>query len=169
MDFWRIVDEYEPVVLLTTSRGGMIGWEVEAIEGGHSNPDDPEAPPEFDWIPDLYGDEIRPTMATIDARSWDAMSTYRAGNVLTSQLPLETIVDAVDSLGLANVEIDEFGTSGNYLSGFLGLHGLYYNSLHPEDNLAAGHIHVGGNVPVEDAVAMIEATMTVVLEDVGSP
>ncbi|MGB1013676.1 MAG: hypothetical protein ACPG4T_06045, partial [Nannocystaceae bacterium] len=54
-DFWRIVDEYEPVVLLTTSRGGAIGWEVEAIEGGHQNPNDPDASPEFDWFSDQYG------------------------------------------------------------------------------------------------------------------
>lgn len=30
--------------------------------------------------------------------------------------------------------IDETGTGGNYLSGFLGLHGLYYNSLHNDSN-----------------------------------
>jgi hypothetical protein len=62
------------------------------------------------------------------------------------------------------VEIDETGTSGNYLSGFLGLHGLYYNLEHP-DNVAAGHIHVGRDVSTEDATAMIETTLAVVLED----
>lgn len=166
-DFWRIVDEYEPVVLLTTSRGGMIGWEVEAIEGGHFNPDDPDASPEFDWFSDQYGEVTLPTMATVDARSWDAITTYRAGNVLTSQLPMDAIVDAVQDLDVAYTQIDEMGTSGNYLSGFLGLHGLYYNSLHPEQNLAAGHIHVGGEVAIEDAVTMVETTMVVILESVA--
>ena len=43
-DFWRIVDEQQPRILLTTSRGGEIGWEIEALEGGHGleNPGGPE-------------------------------------------------------------------------------------------------------------------------------
>ncbi len=168
-DFWRIVDEYQPVVLLTTSRGGMIGWEVEAIEGGHFNPDDPNLEPPYDWISDGYGDETHPTMETIDPRSWDAISTYRQGNVLNTQLPAQAIVDAVEQLGLVSVAIDQDGTSGRYLSGFLGLHGLYYNLLNPEHNLAAGHIHVGFYVTTEDAIDMVEETLTVILETVSAP
>ncbi len=165
-DFWRIIDEYEPVILVTTSRGGMIGWEVEALEGGHADPDnpDPESPPEFDWISDQYGDVTHPTMDSVDPRSWDAISTYRQGETLDTQLPAEAIVDAVSQLGLGSVQI-EYGTSGRYLSGFLGLHGLYYNSV-SETNLVAGHIHVGREVPNEDARAMIEETMRVVLSEV---
>ncbi len=167
-DFWRIVDEYQPVVLLTTSRGGMIGWEVEAIEGGHQNPNDPDAAPPYDWISDAYGDDTYPTMDSIEPRSWDAISTYRKGNVLETQLPADAIVEAVDQLGLVNVAIDYEGTSGRYLSGFLGLHGLYYNSLNPDTNLAAGHIHVGFAVSTEDATAMVEETLRVTLEHVDN-
>jgi hypothetical protein len=65
---------------------------------------------------------------------------------------------------LANVFIDETGTSGEYLSGFLGLHGLYYNSLHndPNDpfwNIAAGHIHVGSGLSVAEARLLSEVTL----------
>ena len=59
--------------------------------------------------------------------------------------------------------IDLHGTSGNYLSGFLGLHGLYYNSTHA-DNQSAGHIHVGKTVPAENAAALMEITLETVLK-----
>lgn len=58
-DFWRIVDTHAPRLLITTSRGGQIGWEIEALEGGHGddNPDGPAA----DWIAEsaLMGLQIR--------------------------------------------------------------------------------------------------------------
>jgi len=101
-------------------------------------------------------------MATIEARSWDAISTYRDGNTLPSQLPLDEIFAATSSLGLTDVVIDQ-ETSGNFLSGFLGLHGVYYN-LGAAHNVAAGHIHVGFGLPVSDASALIEATLQAVLE-----
>lgn len=159
LDFWAIVDEYEPAILITTSRGGQIGWELEAVEGGHGGggPD-----PAMDWYPDGYGDEFFPTEATIDPRSWAGISTYRQGAQLDSQLPLDAILAATAPLGLTSVEIEQ-GTSGNYLSGFLGLHGLLYNAAAPH-NLAAGHIHVGPPVPVEDARTLIETTLEVVIE-----
>ena len=158
-DFWRIVDEYQPQILITNSRGGSIGWEIEAYEGRAET----GASPELDWRSDDYGDEHQPTQNTIDARSWQAISTYRGENLLSSTLPMEKIHAAVRSLNLTNVAIDE-ATSGSYLSGFLGLHGLYYHETHPH-NLAAGHIHVGGHVSTEAATAMMEATLETVLKD----
>ncbi len=158
-DFWRIVDEVKPVILVTTSRGGEIGWEIEALEGGHGGQ---TMDPAMDWASDKYGADQFPTMATIEARSWDAISTYRGGNTLPSQLPLDAILAATSSLGLTDVVIDQ-ETSGNFLSGFLGLHGVFYNSM-AAHNVAAGHIHVGYGLPVSDASALIEATLQAVLE-----
>lgn len=160
-DFWQIVDELQPVVLITSSRGGGIGWEIEAIEGGHGmdNPGDPAN----DWSSDGYGAVTRPTQDSIDPRSWDAISTHRQGSTLPSQLPMDAIYDAAVALGVTSVEIDEDGTSGNYLSGFLGLHGLYYNQIAPH-NVAAGHIHVANGLPVEDASVLVEETLRVVLQ-----
>ena len=160
-DFWRIVDEHQPVILVTTSRGGQIGWEIEALEGGHglNNPGDPS----LDWASDKHGADQRPTQATIEPRSWDAITTYRQGNTLPSQLPLDAIFAATDALGVTSVAIDQ-GTSGNFLSGFLALHGLYYNQQAPF-NVAAGHIHVGLGLPVADASALIEATLHTVLQE----
>lgn len=159
-DFWRLVDTYEPVILVTTSRGGDIGWEIEGIDGGHGEGNDGD--PAMDWASDKHGVDTHPTGATIEAASWDAISTYRQGNSLASKLPMDAIVDATDPLGLTEVVID-LETGGNFLSGFLGLHGLYYNVKRPH-NVAAGHIHVGYALPVADASVLIDATLHAVLQ-----
>ena len=44
----------------------------------------------------------------------------------------------------------------------MGLHGLYYNHITPH-NVAAGHIHVGVDVTVEDAEQLMVATLAAVL------
>ncbi len=159
-DFWRLVDTYQPVILVTTSRGGDIGWELEAIDGGHGMMNNPD--PAMDWASDKHGMDQFPSMATVEAATWDAISTYRQGNTLASTLPLDAIVDATDPLGITDVVIDQ-ETGGNFLSGFLGLHGLYYNLQTPH-NVAAGHIHVGFGLPVPDASMLIEATLHAVLQ-----
>ena len=99
-------------------------------------------------------------VTTIDpARS---QGYYRGGVQLESLLPMEAIEAAASARGLTSVQID-YGTSGNYLSGFLGLHGLYYANLH-EHAVAAGHIHVANGLPVPTAETLIELTLQVVLE-----
>jgi hypothetical protein len=158
-DFWRIVDANDPVILLTTSRGSS-GWEIEAVEGGHGVGS--TMGPERDWISDGYMTHFYPSMSTIDARSWTAISTYRRGTRLPTQQPVAEIMAATSALGLTTVYVDATGTSGNYLSGFLGLHGLYYNSIAPH-NAAAGHIHVGGEVSVANATALVQASMRAIL------
>ncbi len=161
-DFWQIVGELEPVILLTTSRGGGIGWEVEAIEGGHGSGN--ANGPAFDWSSDQHGADTQPTQATIEPDSWDAISMYRQGVTLPTQLPVDAIVAAAEALMLTDVQVDQDGTSGNFLSGFLGLHGLYYNVRSPH-NVAAGHIHVGFGLPNADASALITATLDAVLQE----
>ncbi len=158
-DFWSIVDTYQPHVLITHSRGGSIGWELEAIEGGHGNggPD-----PALDWISDGHGADTRPAESTMDPRTWAAMNTYRDVNA-SSSLPLETLEDVATGLGLTSVEIDTTGTSGNYLSGFLGLHGVVYAETTPHA-VAGGHIHVALSVSVEDARALTDASLEAVLQ-----
>jgi hypothetical protein len=160
-DFWRIVDEHQPAILLTTSRGGEIGWEIEAVDGGHGirNAGDPS----LDWASDAHDVDQFPTQDSIEPRSWAAISTYRQGTTLPTQLPVQAIVDATTPLGLTNVVVDVDGTSGNFLSGFLGLHGLYYQHETPHA-VAAGHIHVGFGLPVADASMLVEATLDAILE-----
>jgi hypothetical protein len=159
-DFWRIVDRWQPVILLTTSRGGDIGWEIEAVDGGHGVRN--TGGPESDWAPDRNGAEVLPTEASIEPRSWAAISQYRQGKTLASSLPIAAIVAATTPLRVTDVVVDT-ETGGNYLSGFMGLHGLVYHSLSPH-NVAAGHIHVGAALPVADAKVLIEATLHAVLQ-----
>ncbi|MEM6990527.1 MAG: hypothetical protein AAF721_08525 [Myxococcota bacterium] len=163
-DFWAIVDALQPLIVITTSRGGGIGWEIEAIEGGHGGG---AQDPSLDWTSDGFGAAVRPTEATVDPRSWDAISTYRGGATLGSLLPMKAIEDATDALGLASVAIDTTGTSGNYLSGFLGLHGIYYAET-TDHAVAGGHIHVANGLPTETATTLMEATLTVVLETMSA-
>lgn len=158
-DFWRIVDEQQPSIIVTSSRGGEIGWELEAIEGGHG--EDRDGSPAQDWTSDLNGRATRPTEATIDPRSWDAISTFRVGNTVPSTLPLDAILAATDALGLTQVAIERT-TSGNYLSGFLGLHGIYYQQQ-TRFAVAGGHIHVGAALPVSTATPLMEATLEAIL------
>jgi hypothetical protein len=158
-DFWRIVDELAPRIVITTSRGAGIGWEIEAIEGGFDGGTDD---PADDWSSDGNGTATRPAMASVDPRTWEAISTHRMGNTLASSLPLEDIADATTALDLTTVAIDE-GTSGNFLSGFLGLHSTFHADTE-EHVVAGGHIHVDPAVPVEDATTLLETTLDVVLE-----
>ena len=160
-DFWRLMDHYQPQILITTSRGGKIGWEIEALEGGHAG-DGPTAA--ADWLADKHGDISLPTQASIEPRSWQAISQYREGRTVPSQLPVASILEATAHLGVATVAVDESGTSGNYLSGFIALHGLYYNLTNP-NNLAAGHIHVGIDVSATDAQSLMQATLDAVLSE----
>ncbi|MEZ5595992.1 MAG: hypothetical protein R3E84_06295 [Pseudomonadales bacterium] len=157
-DFWRIVDELHPRVLITTSRGDAIGWEIERVEGGHGGQGDPSA----DWSSDRHGEEGLPTRSTVQPRTWAAISTWRGGQRLTSSLPLERIAQAAAALELTSVAIDD-DTSGNYLSGFIALHGLYYHET-TATNLAAGHIHVGTHVAPPVARQLMEASLAAVLE-----
>lgn len=166
LDFWRIVDEHRPVLLVSTSRGSDIGWEIEAVEGGHGvgNPGGPE----LDWASDGYPPYVQPEQTSIEPASWDAISTYRQGTTLATRLPVDAIVAATSALALTDVAIDPTGTSGNFLSGYLGLHGLYYAEVWaPQAGYqvaAAGHIHVGTAVAVDDAHALVQATLRAVLE-----
>ena len=50
-DFWHIMDTYRPQILITTSRGGQIGWEIEAVEGGHQGAGN-KINPALDWKSD---------------------------------------------------------------------------------------------------------------------
>ncbi len=159
-DFWRVMDDLNPTAVITFSWGGSDNrWEIERLEGGHSGGG---SNPAFDWSSDGSGLVGYPTQSSVDARTWDAISTYRNGNQLQTMLPVDAIYDATSLLGVGNVFIDETGTSGNYLSGFLALQGLYYNSITP-NNLYAGHIHVGSGLSINQANLLTQTTLTQVL------
>ena len=97
------------------------------------------------WIDD-FTDPFQPTPAPPD-------STFPSDSLRFSNLPLDSIVSQINASGLDLYPfIDEYSGAGNYLSEFMGYHGVWYRSLfNPDPNplnacFIAGHIHVGGQV-----------------------
>ena len=159
-DFWRLVDRFKPRVLITTSRGGRPSagnwrrWKAAMV---------PASPP----AATRAGlDQRRPRRPPLPQcrqhrpRSAALLRQHRTQRV-ASRLPLAAITAATTPLALTNVATDQ-ATSGNYLSGFLGLHGIAYGASEP-GNVASGHIHVGTTVSVADARALLEASLEATL------
>ncbi|QKK08256.1 MAG: hypothetical protein HND58_08740 [Planctomycetota bacterium] len=149
-DWQRITSEIKPAAIITFSRGNRgTNWEIESRHNLRA----PE-----NWAAD-YSEPFRPTLDMPIFQSLDI------GTNLYSSLPMEAIRDAViDSGVINNAYIDENGTGGNYLSEFIGLHGVWYNSLNSAPdaewrNFAAGHIHVGINTPLDAAIAATEISI----------
>jgi hypothetical protein len=92
---------------------------------------------------------------------------------LTS-LPIEEIADAVGkaNLGVTPV-IDWEGDGGGFVSEFIAYHGTWYKSLHDAPNdparcVAAGHIHVGRNIPWPTAQEAAKVSLRELLEYVNT-
>ncbi|MBK7405734.1 MAG: hypothetical protein IPJ41_14225 [Phycisphaerales bacterium] len=149
-DWERITQEIKPAAIITFSRGGRgSNWEIES----HHRLRAPG-----DWADD-FTDPVKPTL------DMPIFQSLEVGTELSSTLPMEAIRDAVaDSGVISNAFIDWNGTGGNYLSEFIGLHGVWYNSLNSShdaawENFAAGHIHVGMGTPLDAANAATEITL----------
>lgn len=149
-DWARITQEIRPAAIITFSRGGRgNNWEIES----HHRLRAPEQ-----WAPD-YTDPFQPSL------DMPIYQSLEIGAELYSTLPMEEIRDAVADAGVVNnAYIDWNGTGGNYLSEFIGLHGVWYNSLNDSQgadwrNFAAGHIHVGMQTPLDGAIAATEITL----------
>ena len=87
---------------------------------------------------------------------------------------MEDIVSAVtdENLGL-NAYVDYDGYGGAFLSEFIAYHGVWYQDIHkdPDDpfrSVAAGHIHVGGQVSISQGRAATETSLRVLLDYVDS-
>ena len=157
-DWWVIVPPLKPIALITFSRGRPgIEWN---LEGGNRTYVSNE------WTAD-YLSPLRPT-AELPIMIQEPPLTERY-----STLPMEAIFAAVQASG-ANVDpfssvIDE----SRFLSNFIGYHGTWYHTMHasPSDpawNIAAGHIHVGINTALADAIVATEATLRTLIAHVDS-
>lgn len=146
-DFWPLADGVQPVALMTFSRGNPDqSWEVEMNQYNRST-----------WVPD-YSAPTQPTPSPPDA-------SVPAGTLRPSTLPVQAIVDQVvaDFPG-ADAFICFTGDGGGFLSEFIGYHGVWYQDLHsavgdPALSVAAGHIHVGQNLPISRATAYTESSL----------
>ena len=137
-DWWNIVDSINPVAIITFSRGMMLNqWELEAKYVNY-----------IQWVDDFTA-PFQPTPAPPD-------STLPIDSARFSNLPMDSIVSQIFASELDLYPfIDEASGAGNYLSEFMGYHGVWYKNLFDFDPnpltscYIAGHIHVGGQVDWE--------------------
>ncbi len=155
-DFWPITAMVAPIAMITFGRGQMNNsWEVERRQRNLA---------EDQWVDD-YLEPLKPTPAPPE-------QSKPAGYVRYSTLPTAAIATAVNSAGLGiNAYVDTTGFCGAFLCEYLAYHGVWYNDLHwsptdPQWNVAAGHIHVGGLLTIEQATAATEISLRVLIDTV---
>ena len=154
-DWWNIVDSINPIAIITFSRGGIdYRWELEWMTTNW------EA---SQWIDD-FEEPLLPTPSPPD-------STWPYNAPRYSSLPMDSIEAAMNLSGLNLYPVIDytFGT-GNYLSEYLGYHGVWYkaqmDSLNQIDRSChlAGHIHVGGLADWDEAIEAVNITLREVIE-----
>lgn len=155
VDFWAIANSIQPTAIITFSRGFLDrSWELEMNQFNRSS-----------WIADFQA-PVFPTPSPPDA-------SVPAGFLRTSTLPTQAIVDAVDASALdVNPYICFSGDGGGFLSEFMAYHGVWYQSLHTDPNdpahcVAAGHVHVGGNLEWFTAIGAAEISVRTLIDHVN--
>ena len=155
-DWWSIADALQPVAIITFSRGfSGSNWEVEMNQRNFSN-----------WFPD-YESPFQPTPSPPDG-------SQAAGHLRLSTLPVQDIVDAVNGANLGiNAYICWTQDGGNFLSGFIAYHGVWYQDLHkdptdPAWSLCSGHVHVGTSVTWDAGFEASKVTLRTVLDYVDA-
>ena len=152
-DWWNIVDSINPIAIITFSRGYIdYSWELEWQYFNYLH-----------WVADFTAPHL-PTPSPPD-------STIPQNTPRYSTLPMEEIVSSIDSshLGLYPY-IDFTNGAGNYLSEFMGYHGVWYKSKMDSLNLpciVAGHVHVGGLINWEIAREAVNITLREVIKKIN--
>ncbi len=136
-DFWPIVNEHNPIAIITFSRGyNNQSWELENNYYNRTN-----------WIND-YENPFLPTPNPPDT---DQESFF----LRNSNLPMNEIIQRIDDLNIGlDTYIDINGDPGRFVSEFMGYHGVWYRDINQTDEfkcISAGHVHVGGQIEVETA------------------
>ncbi len=147
-DFGRITAELKPIAIV--SFGQIDGNRLWRLEGGARN-----------WAStQWYEDNIDPKRP--DPNLPEYYET--AGRIRYATLPRDAIAAAVTASG-ANVTVRQTNyDASRFLCNFMGYHDSWYHELHadPNDpawNIAAGFIHVGSLVTVNDGQIATQATL----------
>ncbi len=156
-DWWRITGDVEPVGIITFSRGSSdYSWELETQQRNLGR-----------WAPDMRF-PFQPTPSPPD-------NSVPARHIRETSLPIEQIRDDVNADPTIQVEafIDDVDFGGGFLSEFIAYHGAWYHELHDDPldsirNVAAGHIHVGGQVTVDDGRIATEISLRALLDHIDS-
>ena len=148
-DFWRIIEEVKPSGIITFSRGfNNTSWELES---NVSN-----------WV--TWGaDYTQPFFPTPTPPDNTVPNNHNRGTAL----PMHMIEEALDNSDInVNCYIDQNGNAGQFLSEFMGYHGMWHHQSSLESESACvlgGHIHVGAQLDTETARDAAELTIEVVL------
>jgi len=145
LDFWPIVEEVQPVGIMTFSRGfNDMSWELENRLVNRTN-----------W----YDDYTAPLLPTPNPPD-DTVNNY---HVRYTSLPVDDIIDAIDE---AHIGLDPYldnTNAGMFLSEFSGYHGVWYKETYDEDIeipcFSGGHIHVGAQVDWDTAKEAAEVSI----------
>lgn len=150
-DWERITNDVKPCAIITfswapgTTNRGQKDWEIEGRNRNRTTwSNDYQAPFKPDKIPP--DDTIAPN-------AWR-----------DSTLPKEAIRDAVAAAGVGVVPWIDNAGGGSFLSEYIGYKGVWYQSRHsspddPYQTFAAGHVHVGSKVTVEEGRLATEITL----------
>ena len=144
-DFWPIIEEVQPIGIITFSRGfNDMSWELENRVVNRTN-----------WYDD-YTPPLLPTPNPPD----DSVDNY---HVRYTSLPTADIINAINE---AHIGLDPYldnTNAGMFLSEFAGYHGVWYKETFEEDIeipcLAGGHIHVGAQVDWDTAKEAAEVSI----------
>ena len=149
-DYWPIVEEIQPVGIITFSRGfNDMSWELENRLVNRTN-----------WHDD-YTAPLIPTPNPPD----DTVEIY---HVRYTSLPVSAIIDAIDE---AHIGLDPYldnTNAGMFLSEFAGYHGVWYKETYEDAAdipcFAGGHIHVGAQVDWDTAKEAAEVSIRTLIE-----
>jgi len=149
-DYWPIVNELNPIAIITFSRGFIdYSWEMEFNFYNRLN-----------WIGD-YETPIFPTPNPPD----DSVANYF---IRHSTLPVENLVDTINNANLGlDPYVDWNGNPGQFVSEFMGYHGVWYKDTHSFGDdacIIAGHIHVGGLIDWDTARQASEISIREIID-----
>ena len=148
-DYWPIVEEVQPVAIMTFSRGfNDMSWELENRLVNRTN-----------WYDD-YTPPLLPTPNPPD----DSVDNY---HIRFTSLPVEAIITEIIR---AEIGLDPYlddTNAGMFLSEFAGYHGVWYKTMMDSLNIpcyTAGHVHVGGRISWETAHEAVKITLREVIK-----
>ena len=106
-----------------------------------------------------YNDYSSPFLPTPNPPDTDVDNYF----LRNSNLPMQDIVNSISNLNIGlDPYIDANGDPGHFVSEFMGYHGVWYRDLNLTGEfqcISAGHVHVGGQIPVETARIATEETI----------
>ncbi|MCS5640113.1 MAG: dockerin type I repeat-containing protein, partial [Candidatus Marinimicrobia bacterium] len=151
-DFWPIIEEVQPVGIITFSRGfNDMSWELENRLVNRTN-----------WYDD-YTAPFLPTPNPPDA----SVGSY---HVRYNSLPISEIISAIEVSHLGLDPYLDNTNAGMFLSEFSGYHGVWYKETYEEDIeipcFAGGHIHVGAQVDWDAAREATEISLRALINHV---